>query len=179
MLKEIANRKSCRKFNDKHVDDEQVIQLLESAVRAPSGMNTQPWNFIIVRDEETKARIAKANNNQEWMNKASVFVACVADIRVRIKDGRELHLDENSDLPELKLVLRDTAIASGYLLLEAEHMGLAACWTSWFNQADMRPLLNVPSDKYVLSVIAIGYTDERKDPTPRKPLADKVRHEKW
>jgi len=179
MIKAIANRKSTRKYLDTHVEDEKIMQLLESARMAPSGHNTQPWNFIIVRNEETKDKIARANNNQQWMKTAPVFIVCVADIRCRIKDDRDIYLDENSDMPELKQIIRDTAVAIEHILLEAEDIGLASCWTGWYSQADMRSILGIPDDKYVVGVVTIGYSDGTGKPAPKKPLEDMVRYEKW
>jgi len=179
MIKEIAARKSVRKYNDKPVDDKEIIQLIESARLAPSGSNTQPWNFIIIRSEETKEEIVKADGNQMWMKSAPVFIACVADIRCRIKNEVELSLDEKSSLRELKAIIRDTAIAIEHILLEAEHIGLSSCWTAYFDQADIRPILDIPSDKYVVGIITIGYADIDTKPAPRRSLESMIRYEKW
>ena len=46
-------------------------------------------------------------------------------------------------------------------MLQAESMGLATCWVAYFEQNDLRPILNVPPDKYILAVIPVGYTDEQ------------------
>ena len=179
MIKSIANRRSVRKYTDIHVEEEKMLKLIESARMAPSGSNTQPWNFIIVRNEETKDRIVKADNNQQWMKTAPAFIVCVADIRCRIKEDRDIYLDENSDLPELKQIIRDTAIAIEHILLEAENIGLSSCWTAWFSQKDIRPIMDIPGDKYVVGVITIGYSDGTGKAAPKKPLEDMVRYEKW
>ena len=179
MLKAIANRTSTRKYNDTPVENEKILQLLESARMAPSGKNTQPWHFIIVTNEETKAKIAEANHNQQWMNDAPVFIVCVADIRARISDDRDVYVDENSDLPELKQVIRDTAVAIEHILLEAENIGLCSCWTGWYLQKDMRPIMGIPDDKYVVGVVTIGYNDEPGAGAQRRSLDDMIRYEKW
>lgn len=58
MLKEIQNRRSIRKYTDKEVEQEKIIELLDAARIAASGSNTQPWNFIIVKSEKVKRRIS-------------------------------------------------------------------------------------------------------------------------
>ncbi|MCL2200362.1 MAG: nitroreductase family protein [Oscillospiraceae bacterium] len=179
MLQEIQKRKSTRKYTSKPVSDNQIIQLIESARLAPSGSNTQPWNFIIVRADDIKSKIAEVNNNQAWMKNAPALIVCVADIRCRIKDDSEIYLDENSDLPELKQIIRDTAIAIEHILLEAESLGLSSCWTAWFTQDGIRPVLEIPNDKYVVGVVAIGYSDGEGKSAPRRPLESMIRHEKW
>ena len=93
MINEILTRKSTRKYNNKPIEDEKIIQLVESARLAPSGSNTQPWNFIIVTSEDIKEKIVKADNNQMWMESAPVFIVCIADIRCRIKDESDISLN--------------------------------------------------------------------------------------
>ncbi|MCL2544330.1 MAG: nitroreductase family protein [Clostridia bacterium] len=179
MIKEIAIRKSTRKYNDTPVDDAKIMQLLESARLAPSGSNTQPWNFIIVKSEGAKEKLAKADGNQVWMQSAPVFIVCVADIRCRIQNKTELSLDEESSLPELKQIIRDTAIAIEHILLEAEHIGLSSCWTPWFVQNDIRPILGIPKDKYVVGIITIGYANGNAKSPPRRSLESMIRYETW
>ena len=180
MLKEISTRKSTRNYNNKPVDDEKIMQLIESARLAPSGSNTQPWNFIIVKSDNLREQISKADHNQMWMMTAPVFIVCVADIRCRIKSEDEILLTEKSDLPELKQIIRDTAIAIEHILLEAENIGLSSCWTAYFVQDDIRPILNIPKDKYVVGVVTIGYSDENKKASAsRRPLESMIRYEKW
>jgi len=178
-MKEIENRRSVRKYADKKVEREKLERILESARLAPSGNNTQPWNFIVVEAVETKARLVAADHGQRWMLTAPVFIVCVADILCRVDPAPDRYLDEESSLPELKQVIRDTAIAAAHILLEAESQGLASCWTGWFEQKDIRPVLNIPDDKYVCGVITLGYAAENPEPSPRRALAEMVRYEKW
>ena len=179
MLKQIENRRSIRKYLNKKVEKEKLDQLLESARLAPSGDNTQPWTFIIIESEDTKEKLSIADHHQKWMMTAPIFIVCIADIRSRISIDTSVRLDENSPEPELKQIIRDTAIAMEHILLEAEHLGLAACWTAWFEQAAIRPILNIPEDKYVCGIITLGYGDEAPKQRPRKAMEEIVRYEKW
>jgi nitroreductase len=179
MLKQIENRRSIRKYLNKKVEQEKLIQVLESARLAPSGSNTQPWVFIVVESEEMKEKLSMADHQQKWMMTAPVFIVCVADIRCRISEEIDIRLNENSPEPELKQIIRDTSIAIEHILLEAEHLGLATCWTAWFEQNAVRPILNIPEDKYVCGIITLGYGDEVPKNRPRKKLEEMVRYEKW
>jgi len=179
MIHEIESRRSIRKYLNKPVDDEQIMEILRSAHIAPSGSNTQPWHFIIIKSDEMREKLAKASHNQSWMTTAPVYIACVGDVRSRINDGTELILDENSPQEELKQVIRDTAIAVDHLTLAAENLGLGTCWVAWYTQDVIRPILNVPTDKYVLSIITIGYADESPTPRPRKNLDSIIHNETW
>lgn len=179
MIKEIQTRRSIRKYSNKPVEDEKILQLIESARIAPSGSNTQPWHFIIVKSESTREKISKVSHDQKWMNTALVHIVCVADIRARIKDDVELSLNENSPQPEVKLIIRDATIAIEHIVLEAENLGLGTCWVAWFTQEDIRPILDIPSDKYVVGVITVGYADEMPKARPRKKLEEIIHYENW
>lgn len=178
-MKQIEDRRSIRKYQSKKVEEEKLIQILESARLAPSGNNSQPWTFIVVESDETKRKLTDADHQQEWMMTAPLFIVCVADIRSRVSSEIKVRLDENSGDPELKRIIRDTAIAIGYILLEAENLGLAACWTGWYEQDSVRPILNIPEDKYVCGIISLGYGDETPAQRPRKALEEIVRYEQW
>lgn len=179
MLKQIKARRSIRKYINRSVEEEKIVQLIESARISPSGSNSQPWHFIIVKSELNKQRLSKASNNQKWMLSAPVFIVCVADIRSRIKKGDDLSINENSPHPELKQIIRDTAIAIEHMVLEAENLGLSTCWVAWFTQEEIRAILNIPSDKYVVSIITVGYKDEMPKAYPRKKLDEIIHNEYW
>lgn len=179
MLKEITNRRSIRKYMPRPVEDEKIYEILESARIAPSGSNTQPWHFIIVKDDAKRQQLAEASHKQSWMNSAPVFIVCVADIRVRNQEDSELSLDESYPDMALKQIIRDTTIATDHLVLSAQQQGLGTCWVAWFTQDEIRPLLGIPKDKFVLAIITVGYADETPKPRPRKALEEIVHYEMW
>lgn len=179
MMEEIKMRRSIRKYLDQSVEDAKIIQLIESARLAPSGSNTQPWHFIVVKSELAKQKLAEASHDQKWMLSAPVFIVCVADIRSRIKDDIHLTVDEDSSQQEVKLIIRDTSIAIEHILLEATSLGLGTCWVAWFIQQEIRPILNIPSDKYVVGIITVGYADEKPAARPRKKLEEIIHYENW
>ena len=77
----IEKRRSIRKFKNKRISDEIIMELLESARLAPSGCNAQPWRFKIVKDENTKHKLYKAAQKQLFIKQAPVVFACCADIK--------------------------------------------------------------------------------------------------
>lgn len=108
MLEEIKSRRSIRKYiANKPVEDKKITELIESARLAPSGSNTQPWHFIVVKSDLTRKKLAEASHNQPWMLSAPVFIVCVADIRSRTDEKIELNLDENSPEARSRKKLQD------------------------------------------------------------------------
>lgn len=179
MLNEIVTRRSIRSYLDQPIADEKIVALLESARLAPSGSNTQPWHFILVKSADTRKRLAAAAHDQKWMASAPVYIVCVADIRSRISEDDQIDLYENSPQVELKQIIRDTAIAVEHIALTAENLGLGTCWVAKFTQEEIRPLLSIPRDKYVVCILTVGYTEEQPKARPRKKLEEIIHHEIW
>ena len=177
-MQEIMNRRSIRKYTDEAVADEDLQQILESARLAPSGMNTQPARFLVVRDETMKRKIAQIDHAQDWMTAAPVFLVCAVDIACR-KPEYQGPLDETDGLFELKQIIRDGAIAIEHIALEAEHLGLGTCWTGWFDQAQMRAAVEAPQGYFIVAVLTLGHPAETPVARPRKPLAEIVSYEQW
>jgi nitroreductase len=179
MMEEIKLRRSIRRYSAEPVENEKIMRLLESARFSPSGDNTQPWHFIIIRDEAIKQQIAQVSHNQKWMLAAPVFIAGVADIRSRIEPGVEMVLNEDSPQNELKQIIRDTAIAVEHIVLEAVNEGLGTCWVAWYTQDEIRPVLGVAPDKYVVAILTVGHADEDPKPRKRKELKEIVHYDQW
>ena len=179
MSKEIVERRSVRKYTPEPVTDAAIGQIIEAARLAPSGHNTQPWNFIVVKSEAQRRAIAEVARRQEWMVAAPVHIVCVGDVGCRLDDYAGPPLDETSDLFELKQVIRDMAIAVEHLVLEAQSLGLGTCWVAWFRQEEMRKVVGTPDDTYIVAVITVGHPAESPGPRPRRSLAEIMREERW
>ncbi|SDI21101.1 nitroreductase family protein [Desulfosporosinus hippei] len=179
MIEPIKTRRSIRSYKDKTVEDDKIILILESARLAPSGDNTQPVHFVIVKSKHNRQKLAEVSHHQSWMLSAPVFIVCVADIRSRIKDNVTISIDEASPQEEVKQIIRDTSIAIEHMVLEAENLGLGTCWVAWFTQEEIRPILNIPPDKYVVSIVTLGYANEIPKARPRKKLEEIIHLEVW
>lgn len=174
----IKTRRSIRKYKTIPISEAQIAQLIESARIAPSGSNTQPWHFIVVRSEETKRKLTEVSYNQKWMLTAPVHIVCIADLSVRVPDSG-LILEENSPEFAVKQIIRDTAIAVEHMVLEAESMWLGTCWIAKFEQEKIRPVLKIPADKFVVCILTVGYPDETPAERPRKKTEEIVHYECW
>jgi nitroreductase len=72
-------RRSTRVFMDERVSEEEIVKLFEAAQLAPSAGNIQPWSFVVVRDIDTKRRLAEAALNQSFIIKAPIVIVVCAD----------------------------------------------------------------------------------------------------
>lgn len=150
-LKIIKSRHSVREYSNRPVEKEKIRAILEAAITAPSGMNRQPWHFLVVQESENRKKVLEANHIvNKWMNTAPVIIIALADKRAFY--GRE----------EQKVYLFDLGLAVENLLLAATALGLGTCVTIGFNEDKLRKNLDIP-DRYIpIVVIALGYEAENK-----------------
>jgi len=164
----IRTRKSVRSYLPRQVEDEKLTAVLEAARLAPSASNRQEWRFVIVRDAETRRRIAEAANNQTFIGEApAVIVACAET------DGRIMMCGQ-------LCYPIDVAIALDHIALAAVEYGLGTCWIGAFNEKKVKQILSIPERIRVVELMPIGYAT---DPSPvekkRLSLDAIVKHEHW
>lgn len=167
VLNNIFSRKSVRSYTDQPVPEEMVETLLRAAMSAPSGMNVQPWHFVVVNTREMLDRLAKAIPNRMLETAPLAIVVC-----------GETMLGEGRPNPNWKL---DASAATENLLLAAEAMGLGAVWTAadYDARADaVIEVLGIPSNVRPLCVVPIGFPAGNDQPKDKwKP--ERIHYNKW
>jgi len=147
----IMDRRSVRKYRKDPVKDDDLRTILEAGRQAPSGGNRQPWEFVIVTDEDLKHKVAEACNGQMWMADAGVIIA-------------GLGLPEVSE----KWWEIDPAIALQNIILAATALGYGTCWIGAFKQDEVKSLLNIPEDVRVICLTPVGVPDTEPPARTRK-----------
>lgn len=168
----IKRRTMIRAYKSDPVPEEKIQRLLEYAVRAPSAGNLQPWEFIIVKDPEVRARLAKAALGQQSVATAPLIIATCADIqRMGSRYGARASFYS----------LVDTAFASLLILLGVVEQGLGACFVGAYDSQEVAKIFALPDHVRPVGLITIGYPAEkpRKTRTPKIPLSKLVHYEKW
>jgi nitroreductase len=164
MLDLIKKRRSIRKYTGQAVTDEQIRQLLEAAMAAPSGSNLQSWEFVVVRDPDLKKQLAQTHT---WSSMAAdaavVFVVC----------GNERASHH---------WVEDTSAATENLLLAATALGLGAVWVGIHpnvgREAHVRRVLDIPEGIRVLCLVPVGHPAESKPPRTQYQES-KIHYEGW
>ncbi len=133
------------------------MKCLEAARLAPSACNSQPWKFIVVDDKELKERLCRAAfsgiySAMSFARKAPVMVAVVSEKARFLARVGSLFRGTN-------FYLIDIGIAAEHFVLQAEELGLGTCWLGWFNEKAVKSILNVPKEKKIDVLIALGYYD--------------------
>lgn len=164
VLDTIKKRRSIRKYTDETVTDEQIRQLLEAAMAAPSGSDIQSWEFVVVKDPAIKRQLAQTHT---W----SRMVANAAVVIVVCGNERASHH-----------WIEDTCAATENLLLAVTALGLGAVWVGIHPNADreahVRRVLDIPEGIRVLCLVPVGHPAESKPPRTQY-TESKVHYEKW
>lgn len=152
----ISMRRSMRKFTDEELSQDEVVNLLKAALMAPSSKRKNPWHFIVIDDKEVLKKLSYCKEHAaQFIQDAALAVVVTADPLA-------------SDV-----WIEDASIASIYLQLQAEDMGLGSCWVQIRKRyaseslpADeyVREVLDLPLQLQVLSIIAIGHKGMERKP---------------
>lgn len=168
----IKNRRSMRKFTDEELTQEQVVELMKAALMAPTSKRSNAWQFVLVDDKETlkKLSLCKEQASQFIADAALAIVVCADPLA--------------SDV-----WIEDASIASIYIQLQAEDLGLGSCWVQvrerfTANGTDsgeyVHGVLDIPLQLQVLSIIAIGHKGMERKPFNEEHLQwDKIHLNKY
>jgi nitroreductase len=159
-----------RQYAPEPLPDDIVDELLELARWTGSSRNSQPWHFIVVRDEERLRKIAALRPSINWAGAAPLGIAIV--------------FPPESSLGEAY----DEGRVTERLLTGAQLLGYGA-GVAWFGepplQAEAKRILGIPEDRHARQIVMIGRAASTKDPRPtgpprgRRPLAELVSYERW
>lgn len=153
----VLNRYSCRKYLDKKVPRDLIDQCLETARIAPSACNSQPWEFIVVDDQEKVTKIVKETMSGIYNSNSFVKTAPALIVVKRIKSTYIARL--GGMIRDIKYSLIDVGIACEHIVLKATELGLGTCWLGWFNENKLKKILNLKKSCNIEIIISIGYPD--------------------
>jgi len=167
----IRNRRSIRAYTGENVSEEEVERLIDAARWAPSAGNIQPWEFIVVRNEETKRRLSAAALDQTFIEEAPVVIVVCAN-QMRSAQG---YGSRGTTL----YCLQDTAAAIQNLLLAAYTLGLGTCWVGAFHEEEVKKVLNTVGAVRPVAIIPVGHAAEEPEARWRRPKREIVHYEKF
>lgn len=176
----IQERRATPSFDGVPIPPEDLKQILEAGLNAPSGYNMQPWRFIVVQSPEQKRRLRAASYNQAKVEEASaVIVACGdadgwrKDLDLMLQLGREGGMPESyaaqarSSVPnylssftseQMRAWLnKQVMLAFTHMLLTAEVMGYDTAPMEGFEQDKVHEVLRLPLSYWVVALLAVGH----------------------
>ena len=158
----ITKRRSARKFTGELLSPEQVESILKSALLAPTSKNAFSWQFVVVEDKNMLKQLAGCKKHG-----AAFLEGCALAVVVL------------GDASQTDVWIEDASIASIYMQLQAEELGLGSCWCQVRNRLTddgyeseryVRDLLQIPRQFGVLSIIGFGHKDQIQKPVDESQL---------
>ena len=194
LFEAIYTQRAIRSLKPEPIPDDVLAKIVEAGPKAPSGGNSQPWAFVIVKDQKSISKIA------EW-GKAG-FMAMYDRALERLKEGDPLPFPRLKPLVE-KLEEVPVFIfpchvrpeggspspggqsiypATQNMLLAARGLGIGAVLTNLAlgYSDEIKNLLGIPENVDLMATIPMGYPDkERYGPTTRKPVSEVTHWDRW
>ncbi|MGB9715711.1 MAG: nitroreductase family protein [Thermodesulfovibrionales bacterium] len=207
VIQAIKERRSINFFEpDKEIPDEKLIELLEIANLSPSSFNLQPWKVIVVKDPERKKILKRCAFNQPKVIEASVVLIMIADPKA-VEENIEKVLDSWQEIGYMKpdmrssyiemakslygsedsikrkiFAVKNTSLFAMNLMISAKGLGLETHPMDGFDEECIKKEFDIPSDKIIPMLIAVGYLKSGVTLLPRafrRTLHDFVYSEKY
>lgn len=177
MLEIIRERQSDRKYTDKPVENEKLARILEAGRLAPSACNAQPWKFVVVNNPGLLSEIADAASEKTLGMNTFLKQAPVIIVVVREKPNLSSRIGGTLKNKDYSLI--DIGIAVENICLQAKAEGLGSCIVGWFNENRIRKILEIPSEKRVVLILSLGYSQAEKREKKRKPPEVVISYNKY
>ncbi len=167
-LQAIKTKHAVRQFSEQPVPDDVMRQILDAGRRSQSSKNTQPWQFIVVRDRQRLIALSKLGDYAQHLAGADFAVVLI---------GEQGELWNGFDWKSF-----DIGQASSYLQLAAWELGVGSCIATIYKADEARALLGIPANHTVSAALSFGYPAANWQPAKmggRRDLDEVVKWETW
>jgi nitroreductase len=166
--KAIRMKRAVRQFQDQPLPEEAVQAILNAGRRSQSSKNTQPWQFIAIRDKATLKALSECGTWAGHLAGSALSVAI-------------LHADPS----ERFQIMFDIGQAAAYMQLAAWESGIGSCLASIYEQEKARHILGYPENLHLRIAISFGYPLDPQDLTRppkkggRRRMGEVVHWDRW
>ena len=186
LFEAIKGRRSCRYYLQEAIDDNVIESILEAGTWAPSPLNMQGWEFIVITSSDVKERVfdeaercrrwALEKSGWKWLDsyqvdflkQAPVMIVVVGDPK---KTGVDMFMDEG-----MAGYQAACAAAIQNMHLAAHSFGLGSLWFTLFDKKALRGILEISDEKTPLALVLLGKPGAEPTTMPRKNVKDKTRY---
>jgi nitroreductase len=157
----IRTMQAVRQYQDQPVPDDVLRRVLEAGRLTASGMNAQPWHYIVVQDPETLRQLGTLARTGPYIAGAPVAIAVAVD--------------------RTRLAVSDASRAIHSMLLTAWADGVGGNWVGFGGLDDAKPLLGIPEELDLLAIVPLGYPAIAvgRGKKERKQLAEVASRERY
>ena len=201
----IESRRSVHEYSDEPLDDETLAEIFDRVRYTPSGYNLQPWEFVVLQDEDSKAALAEAAYGQEHVETAAATVVVLGNTdpaahAERVFDdwlakgylpsedvrddllGQVEGMADQSDDENRVWTTRSTSLAAMTLMYAAWDLGVASCPMEGFDPDAVRDVVGAGDGYEPVMLVTLGYpaegtADIENDRKVRRSVDEIVHHE--
>lgn len=163
----IKSRYSCKKFDGRKINEEQLNYILEAGRLAPTAKNSQEQRIYVIESEEALAKIDAAT---PCRYNAGTVLAVAFD-----KNGAYNYPRSTRDSG-----VEDATIVATHMILAAADIGIDSCWVNNFNPEELKKALSLPESEEILMLLDLGFAAEGAGALPnhnsRKELSETVKY---
>ncbi len=180
ILKTIQERRSISKFKSKEIGLDKIDAIIEAARWAPSWINTQPWDLILVKNKETRHQLSKLVGTL-------VGIKAAHYTRMAIEEAPIVFIMLVDTKKDPYHYVEDGAAATQNMALASHSLGLASYWIGVFDisgetgsvEERIKKLLDIPDVYRVISILPVGMANMESEKKDRKEILEFVYHEKF
>jgi len=165
---ELAKKRySVRSYKQDPVEQEKLDRILEAARLAPTAVNIQPFQLLVIRTANRQSELLRIYHRKWFVQPPILICGCgIPEKNWVRRDGKNYN-----DV--------DVAIVMDHLILAATAEGLGTCWIGAFDPDAAKEVLGLPKGVEPIAFTPLGYAADRPPAKKRKPLSDLVRYDKW
>lgn len=172
ILEFLKSRRAVRHFTAKKIHDEEIEKVLEAGRYAPSPLNSQPWNFTLVRNKSSLSRLASTARHGSFLSEAQLLIIVSVNKEVTMDDWLIQHNQH----------IYSGVAAMQNMWLEASSLSIGCCWVT-IDKLTAKEVISLPDSQELLGGLALGGMDETvinpHDEKDRKPLSTIISIEKF
>ena len=159
VLETIYNRRSIREYTNEEISIEQLREIVKAGIWAPSGLNNQPWRFVIIQSPEIRESLAEQTHYGHIVRGAGALIAVYLNV--------EEMYDEVKDHQSAGACIQN-------ILLAAEALNLGGVWLGQIlkNKAAVNKILGLDENYDLMAVVALGHPLHRNQKSKRKDIAE-------
>ena len=173
----LQKRRSIRSYEERDISEESIHEVLEAVQWSPSWANTQCWEVVVVREQETKTKLQETLSKGNPATKAMVTAPVVLALCGKLQSSGYYKGEVTTKFGDW--FMYDLGIATQSLCLAAQNLGLGTVVVGLFDHDRAKAVLGVPEGYELVSMIPMGYPAKEPSAPKRREIAEFTHPERF